>query len=194
MSTPAEDSGARPAGAAGSDGSDRRRQADRRSRPTPWIGRHWLRGQRRGGRRASERTGHYVDRYSAPEWLVVCAIVALCVADALLTLDVLAHGGEEANPLMAWLLEHGETTFAVVKTSFTLGACLLLLLRVRFRGVRQALLGMLLAYGLLMLWHADVQRQIADEELRQAVRAASTRVAAPSGPAAATRSGGERLP
>ena len=43
---------------------DRRRGGDRRSRPTPWISRYWLRGRRRGDRRKAHRGREYVDRYT----------------------------------------------------------------------------------------------------------------------------------
>lgn len=140
--------------------SERRASSDRRRGPTPWISRHWLRGRRRGGRRAGEERDAFVDRYRAWEWAAVAALLALCVADLLLTLDVLERGGEEANPVMRWALERGTGTFAALKLGLTLLGALVLLVRVRFRWMRQALLGLVAAYVLLLGWHAVIQERL----------------------------------
>ena len=47
------------------------------------------------------------------------AVIALCVfilVDALSTLHILSHGGTEANPLMAWILDRSWVGFLAVKT------------------------------------------------------------------------------
>lgn len=140
--------------------SERREGGDRRQRPTRWLSRHWLRGRRRGGRRAGEGRDVFVDRYRAWEWVAVALLLLLCVADLLLTLDVLARGGEEANPVMRWALERGTGTFVALKLGLTLLGALVLLVRVRFRWMRHALLGLVAAYVVLIGWHAVVQERL----------------------------------
>jgi hypothetical protein len=154
---------------------ERRRGPDRRRRPTPWMSRHWLTGRRRGARRADEAAG-YVDRYTAGEAALIVAIILACTADLYLTLDYLRQGGEEWNPLMAHALELGEGVFIGVKMGITVAGLLVLLLRVRFRGVRRALQVILLLYGGLLCWHAAV---------RAALPEAGARAVAPAMPSAA---------
>jgi len=138
------------------------RKGDRRARPTPWMSRYWLTGRRRGPRREDDPRDIYVDRYSRGEWLLVVGIVIACVLDLLLTLDYLDHGGEEWNPLMARALEHGTGTFVALKLGLTAGCLLFLILRIRFRGVRRAVQFLLIAYLLLMGWHAVVRLSLPD--------------------------------
>jgi hypothetical protein len=136
--------------------------SERRRRPTTWPSRHWLVGRRRGGRREGEDADVLVDRYRAWEWAAVAALLLLCLADLLLTLDVLDRGGEEVNPVMRWALERGVGTFAALKLGLTLLGALVLLVRVRFRWMRQALLALVAAYVLLIGYHAVLQGRLPD--------------------------------
>ncbi|MBK8977859.1 MAG: hypothetical protein IPM29_18280 [Planctomycetes bacterium] len=140
-----------------SESADRRRADDRRQRPTPMLSRFWLRGRRRGARRTCEAQGIYVDRYTRTEWALCAAILALSLADLALTWRHLARGGEEANPLLDWVLATaGGWAFSLTKVALTTVPLLWLLLHVRFRRVRPALFGLLLAYALVLAWHAVV--------------------------------------
>ncbi len=108
---------------------DRRRQGDRRRRPTPPLGRFWLRGRRRGPRRAEEREGeYYVDRYSAKTLLLVLLVLVLSVVDAFLTLYLVGHGAAEINPVMAHFLRFGPVAFLAAKYALTVSSILLLLI------------------------------------------------------------------
>jgi hypothetical protein len=129
----------------------------RRRRATRWISRHWLVGRRRGGRRACEGVDQYVDRPRREEWMVVLGIVVLCIADYLLTLEVLEHGGTEINPAMGYLLSKGNRVFALGKIGFTAVGMLFLLIHIRFRRVTTAVHTLLILYCLLMVWHAWVR-------------------------------------
>lgn len=121
------------------------------------LSRYWLRGRRRGARRADEAVGQYVDRYRTGEWLLVGLILGLSGSDLLLTWLHLVEGGGEANPIMDWFLQAGGVPlFAVAKLSLTLLPLLFLLLHVRFRRVRPALVALLATYGLVLAWHGVV--------------------------------------
>lgn len=132
---------------------ERRSRPDRRGRPTPWLSRYWLRGRRRRGRRAEDARHPYVDRYAWTDVLLVAAIIVLCLADTLLTLEVLEYGAIEANPLMDLLIRQGTGTFGAIKLGVTVLGMLFLLTHIRVRRVRAATLGVLALYSALMLWH-----------------------------------------
>ena len=112
---------------------DRRFKPDRRARPTPFISRYWLIGRRRSGRRAGERINLYVDRYTTFEWLLVMGLIALTIADGILTLYQLSNGGVEANPIMALAYRGGSITFIAIKMGLTALCMFLLTIHIRFR-------------------------------------------------------------
>jgi len=157
----------------------RPRGPDRRRRPTPWISRYWLTGRRRGPRRASDPQATYVDRYTTREWLLVGAILLACALDLVLTLDFIGRGGEEWNPVMAHALEHGDTVFVLSKMGITCAGLLLLLMRVRFRGVRRALQVVFGLYLALMLWHGAVRVMLPEPPVVLPMPAPGTRFSAP---------------
>lgn len=126
---------------------------DRRRRLTPFLSRYWLRGRRRGVRRAGDPRHVYVDRYSTREWWLAGLVVALSLCDLALTLVYLDWGGEEGNPIMAWVLEQGEPAFVVVKIGVTAFGALVLLMHVNFRLVRVCLSGIVAAYVALVIFH-----------------------------------------
>lgn len=128
--------------------------ADRRVRPTPLLSRHWLRGRRRGARRADEGRGQYVDRYRPAE-LALCAwLLVASLADLGLTALHLEAGGAEANPLMAWFLDAGGLpAFTAAKLAATVPTSLFLLLHVRFRGAYAAMVVLGFLYVGVMATH-----------------------------------------
>jgi hypothetical protein len=74
-----------------------------------------------------------VDRYTTFEWLIVFGVLALSIADFVLTLIHLSNGGAEANPIMAWAWRGGDVVFGAVKIGITLFSLSLLLIHIRFR-------------------------------------------------------------
>jgi len=133
--------------------AERREPLDRRSRPTPPISRYWLIGRRRGGRRDSERTNIYVDRYTTGEWLLVVGVLLLSLADLLFTIRHVSAGGEEANPVMAWAMQWGDLGFAAIKMGITVAGLLILLLHARFRKVRALMNFAVVLYSALLGYH-----------------------------------------
>lgn len=108
---------------------ERRQLADRRSRPTPPLGKFWLRGRRRGPRRVAEKqTNYFVDRYSPATLFIVLTIVALSILDAFFTLYLIEHGAAEINPVMAHFLELGPAAFLAAKYMLTISSVILLLI------------------------------------------------------------------
>ncbi len=82
------------------------------------------------------------------------AVVVLCILDAVLTLDLLGRGGEEANPVMRALLSSGHETFFAVKVLITvIGGAILLRLRA-LPVARAGLVITVVGYGLLTGYHA----------------------------------------
>jgi hypothetical protein len=135
----------------------RKTRLDRRLRATPILSRFWLLGRRKHagrGRRSSDRQDEvYVDRYSNYEWGLAVSVVLLSLADLALTLTYLSLGGEERNPIMAAFLEHSEASFIAVKFGVTVLGALFLLVHVKFRRVRKALIGLVIAYVGLIVYH-----------------------------------------
>jgi hypothetical protein len=108
-----------------------RKQEDRRAAPSgPW-GALPPAGRRMRARRASERRRPYfVDRFSAGMFALVFLILLGSVADALLTIHLLANGAEEINPCMDRLLRQGIFPFLVTKYALTtIGLPLLLIFK-----------------------------------------------------------------
>ncbi|MHB9149581.1 MAG: DUF5658 family protein [Thermoleophilia bacterium] len=119
---------------------ERRSGFDRR-RPTTWPA------------RLQERVlVHLRDEDRNVFTLLVIANV-LNVLDFLFTLRALAHGAEEANPIMRALFSLDPATAGVVKVALVLGVSLLIW---RFRRYRLTLLAgvmLPLVFGLVFLYH-----------------------------------------
>ncbi len=143
---------------------DQRREPDRRKERTRVWGAFPPAGWRMRARRAAEhRRPYFVDRFSATFFVLIIAVLVLCVVDGVLTLELLQRGGEEFNPLMGWLLVHGMRSFLVGKYALTaVGLPLLLifknyyLFRTRFRvghllPIIVALYLVLIAYQTLLI-------------------------------------------
>src|SRR5262245_14931609 len=137
-----------------------RRVVDRRQRPTPLFSKYLFVGRRRGGRRAGETDRIYVDRPGA--WLTVAFVllVVLSLIDAYLTLDVLARGGGEANPVMSAALRLGQFGFVALKTLVTILGAGFLVLHKNWRLGRLCLWLALLGYGGVTAWHMHLQQML----------------------------------
>jgi len=101
-------------------GEGQRNQADRRLRPTAptdGIGGH---ARRARPRRADERGDlYFVDRYDAITLALIVGLLALTIADGVLTIELLDANSGEFNPLMAHLLERGHNAFLLGKFILT---------------------------------------------------------------------------
>jgi hypothetical protein len=108
---------------------ERRRPGDRRKRPTA-IGDALLEGgQRMGNRRAGDSpAGYFVDRFSSLFFVLILLLIFASLADAVLTLHLISHGGDELNPLMRHLLSQGISTFIIAKYVLTVVGLPLLLI------------------------------------------------------------------
>jgi len=136
------------------DRAGRRFDLDRRERPTPMISRFWLRGRRRAGRRDDETENIYVDRYTPGESLLVAGVLVLSVLDMVFTIFHLNHGGTEANPVMAWMLDMGgQPLFMAVKLVSTFAGLFVLLVHVRFRRVKSLLTVAFVLYLGIFIFH-----------------------------------------
>ena len=120
---------------------NRRGLPDRREEPTrPWDALPPA-GMRMRARRADEHARPYfVDRFPAILLAAIVLLVIASMADAVITVRLLAAGGTEINPLMDRLLERGLLPFFLGKFLLTaIGLPLLLifgnfyLFRTRFR-------------------------------------------------------------
>lgn len=115
------------------------------------LSRYWLRGRRREGENA------YVDRYRRTEWALVAAIFLLQVADLVLTIAYLHQGGEEANPIMGFVLRGGYLWFAIVKLAVAGYGLAFVLLHIRWRVTRPLLVFLLAASVALVAYHLYVR-------------------------------------
>lgn len=141
-------------------GAERRHGNDRRTR----IARALLYGsihpRRKGPRRAGEHRLGAVD-WHHPWWLAVAAlIVALCAADAILTLVLIGRGAYEVNPLLAPLIGGSAIAFVLVKIGLTGAGVVLLtaLSRVRAFGVPVALVlyAIVIGYAVLVAYELNL--------------------------------------
>jgi hypothetical protein len=112
--------------------------------------------RRRGGRRADEQ--HLPIDWHEPYLLFLSVtILLLSVVDAFFTLTLLMAGATEANPVMAFVLNHHPQLFAVVKMAFTSVGVLVLVAVARARLFRvmkvgAVLQGLFVAYVALIAY------------------------------------------
>ena len=86
-------------------------------------------------------------------------IVMLCCADAFLTLELMEHGAYEVNPLMAPLVGHSASAFALIKIGLTAAGVLLLTQLARIRTFGRIPVGVFL-YAVLALYAALVVYEV----------------------------------
>jgi hypothetical protein len=126
-----------------------------------------LRPRRFAGRRGRDRIYPVIDWHSPRVLALVVGILGLCVLDGALTVILISHGAEEANPVMALFLPHNLPWFAAVKLALTaigmlvLVACSRMLL---FRAIRgEAVLYVVLAvYATLVIYELRLLQQMPD--------------------------------
>jgi hypothetical protein len=83
---------------------------------------------------------------------LVAAIFLLSLFDALSTIHHLKYGATEMNPLMAYLLTHGNVFFVVVKQLMIAFGCIILLLA-NLKAAKYALIFICAIYTLLDIYN-----------------------------------------
>ena len=132
---------------------ERRRLADRRTRPTTFMSAIRWKGRRKGFRRAGEGRYAYIDCLARHIGELAVLVCVCSILDALLTLLHLEDGGREANPLMHVALAYGTTLFVVLKFSITCAAAWFLAVHQQFPMAYRGLHGLALGYGMLLAYH-----------------------------------------
>lgn len=135
---------------------DRRKGLDRRRLTLGTFFRGGLTPRRRRGRRRTD-VQFLVDWHEPHLLFLALAILLLSVTDAFLTLTLLTHGAEEANPLLEYVLRSHPRAFAVTKMLLTGGGVLVLVALARarvFRIIRVSTImhWFLLAYAALIAY------------------------------------------
>ncbi len=112
---------------------DRRISAERRSRTLLSLVSGNFKRRRHGPRRVLDGGIAATDWY-APQWLAAAVLILiLCVTDALITLVLLGHGANEANPLMDTIVHGDARRFVAFKFGLTAAGVVLLILLARVR-------------------------------------------------------------
>ena len=128
-----------------------RNQSDRRKTPTPVISKFTISGgQRKTIRRDYDKGTHlFVDLYSTRLFIAVLVLLLLSCFDAYMTLTLIDRGTVyEANPFMAYFLDHGIFHFTAVKLIITIASICILCL---FKNVRLTRIGLPLAINIYIL-------------------------------------------
>ena len=79
--------------------------------------------------RVSTRATWYESRYL----FLILSTLLLCILDSFFTINIIQLGGQEANPLMAILLQKNVALSLVLKYVITAGGLVLLLIHKNFR-------------------------------------------------------------
>jgi Domain of unknown function (DUF5658) len=99
-------------------GAERRERYDRRRMTLRTFIQGGLTPRRRGSRRAGDQAC-FVDWHEPHLLFLALTILLLNVIDAFLTVTLISVGAQEANPVMAFVLDDFPRLFAVVKMSLT---------------------------------------------------------------------------
>jgi len=84
---------------------------------------------------------------------LVVFVLLLNILDALFTMMWIQRGGSEGNPVMAWVLEFGNSAFLVQKCLIVGIWLILLLVHKNFKIARVGLWALAGVYSLLMIYH-----------------------------------------
>jgi Domain of unknown function (DUF5658) len=138
--------------------AERRWQSDRRRHPTTFWSALRVHGRRTQPRRAAEGSHAYVDRPAPWSVGLLFFVLGASALDAFCTLLFLDRGGQEANPIMTFVLSMGQTPFVGLKMALTgVGAWFLVAhyyFPLAFRGLlglAGVYLGLLILHGVLLL-------------------------------------------
>ena len=109
--------------------TERRQRRDRRKSRLPTLQSLFANRRRRTIRRESDRRGLVLlDHYGRSVLVPAFAVVALSLADALLTLYLLGKGAMELNPVMNFFLKLGPAHFLLAKYCLTAFSVLIIVL------------------------------------------------------------------
>ena len=108
------------------DGRDSRALPDRRLFTWRTIVFGFLRSRRRNRRRGDDDDPMFVDWHHPWLFFLATGIMLLSSMDAFMTLQLIARGAVEVNPVMAAVMGDGTSTFAATKMAMT-GVSLLIL-------------------------------------------------------------------
>jgi hypothetical protein len=136
----------------GARGRERRLQPDRRQRI--WFSLLYgsVRPRRRApARRLDDARFHAKDWHGAHLWAVSILILILSVADAFLTVTLMAGGAVEVNPFMAIFVGSNVAVFAGLKMTMTGVSVLLMVFLARYRFMRLVRVEVIL-YGVLVAY------------------------------------------
>lgn len=98
--------------------SERRSRRDRRTLSWRTFLRGSLTPRRRSNRRDDDLEG-LLDWHEPHLLFLAIMILLLSMTDAFLTLNLIAYGAEEVNPIMAYFLEQAPRLFAGIKMALT---------------------------------------------------------------------------
>jgi uncharacterized protein DUF5658 len=120
--------------------------------------------RRRPSRRGSDGSFQSLDWHGAHLLAVSIGILLLSVADALMTITLLAGGAVEVNPVMAAVVHQSAAVFAMVKLAMTGVGVVLLVTLARYRFMRVirvdvAMYCLLVAYLALLSYEYWMLRQ-----------------------------------
>ena len=115
--------------------SERRAVRDRRRLSLRTFLQGSLTPRRRDGRRDGEHE-HLIDWHEPDLLFLALAILLLSVTDAFFTLTLMTRGAEEANPVLAFILQRYPGYFAALKMVLTGGGVLVLVAMARARVFR----------------------------------------------------------
>lgn len=144
------------------DGRERRISEDRRTYSLRTLYLCLSSPRRFNGRRSEDRRFPVMDRFDSGMAFLAIGLMVLSIMDSVFTLTLIAHGGEEINPIMNWFLQKSTGLFVGVKMLLTAVPAiilvatgnLLLFKRIRARSVLAGMLGMycgLIVYELGLL-------------------------------------------
>lgn len=147
---------------------DRRTRKERRRRTLAAYWRGARNPRRRDGRRAEDRFYPIIDWHSGRVFALIMLILTLCVVDGVLTVILMSHGAEEANPIMAFFVPHELGWFAAAKLSLTAVGMMVLAVCSRMR-VFRGIPGEAFLYAVLggYVWLIVYELQLYDYILRE---------------------------
>lgn len=134
---------------------------DRRKRPTPRFSRYTFFGRRRRNLAPGDQGDYFVDWVDGHYRTAVIALCIFILVDALSTLHILSHGGTEANPVMAWVIDRSWMWFLALKSFSAISALVLLSVHRHVRTMRVIGSVLYLAYGAVVLYHLVLVTRIA---------------------------------
>ncbi len=143
--------------------SDRRLRQDRRKKTWWTLCYGGFRPRRRSHRRGTDSLIDQTDWLDSELLYLTLGILILCTADAIMTLNLLRIGAQEANIFMAHLIERDEFLFGATKMALTGLGLILMVMYAPFRlfrliKVQNILRIFFLAYFVLIGYEAVLYR------------------------------------